>query len=329
MLTVGQAILKTQDYFSRKGVDSPRLDAELLLGHVLGCDRLRLYLDWEKPLMELEIAAYRDLMKQRGVERAPVARILGRKEFYGRVFEVSPATFVPRPETEGLVERTIDLLAADPLFSAERPTVFEIGTGTGCIIVSLAAENGAPHYIASDASGEALATARRNAAKHNCTSRIEFREGRNLAGYGGAIHVLVSNPPYIPSAQIETLDPEVSRHDPRLALDGGPDGLDATRALLREALPLLVDGAIVLLELGEDHEDGILEIFRSMGAFRDARMERDHAGRPRYAIARRVVGGLTVRDGQQDARPSTTYAPAHKAASPAASTQGNDSEFPE
>lgn len=303
MLTVGQAILKSQEYLSRKGVDSPRLDAELLLGHVLGCERLRLYLDWEKPLMELEVAAMRDLIKVRGEDRKPVARILGKKEFYGREFEVSPATFVPRPETEGLVERTLDLLAADPLFQTGRPVVFEVGTGTGCIIVSLAAENGGPHYIASDASPDALAMAKRNAEKHHLASRIDFRSGRNLAGYGGAIHVLVSNPPYIPTEQIPTLAPEVSRHDPPLALDGGADGLESTRLLLREALPLLADGAYVLLELGEDHEEGILEIFRSLGAFRDARMERDHAGRPRYAIARRVAGNVTLRDSSPPATP--------------------------
>jgi release factor glutamine methyltransferase len=317
MLTVGAAILKSQDYLARKGVDSPRLDAELLLGHVLGVERLRLYLDWDKPLMELEVAAYRDLIKTRGVDRTPVARLLGHKEFYGRDFEVSPATFVPRPETEGLVDRALDLLANDPLFQTHRPVVFEVGTGTGCITISLAAGNGGPHYIASEASPDALATARRNAERHHLTSRIDFRSGRNLAGYGGAIHLLVSNPPYIPTEQIATLDPEVAKHDPMLALDGGPDGLDATRLLLREALPLLADGAPVLLELGEDHEEGILEVFRTLGGFRDARMERDHAGRPRYAFARRAIGPITLRDSappatsaQESASGSTTGAPA-------------------
>ena len=326
MHTVGQIILKSQGYLSQKGVDSPRLDAELLLGHVMGCDRLRLYLDWEKPLMELEVAAMRDLIKTRGVDRMPVARILKKKEFYGRVFEVSPATFVPRPETEGLVERTLDLLAADPLFTAERSVVFEVGTGTGCIVVSLAAENGAPHYIASDASAEALATAKRNAEAHHLASRIDFRHGRNLAGYGGAIHVLVSNPPYIPSEQIETLDPEVSRHDPHLALDGGPDGLESTRILLREALPQLVDGALVLLELGEDHEDAILELFQSLGAFRDARMERDHAGRPRYATARHDSGGVKSRDARPPAKLTTTDASASPGPSAAAHSPSPSSE---
>ncbi|MBI5155017.1 peptide chain release factor N(5)-glutamine methyltransferase [Candidatus Poribacteria bacterium] len=287
MLTISEVILKSAGYLGRKGVDSPRLDAELLLCRVLGCERLRLYMDWHKPLVELEVEAYRELIRRRGQERVPVARLLERKEFYGREFTVRPGSFVPRPETEGLVERALDLLSKEPALQTERPAVFDVGTGTGAIIVTLALESGLPHYFASDVSTAALETARENARRHHALERIEFREGPLLAGYRGALHLIVSNPPYIRSGEIPTLPPEVRKHDPMPALDGGEDGLDVVRGILAAARESIVHGGCVLLELGEDQEDGVLALFRETGIFEDARMDRDYAGKPRYAFARR------------------------------------------
>ncbi len=288
MHTVGQLITKSTEYLDGKGVDSPRLDAELLLARVLGCDRLRLYMDWYKPLMELEVAAYRDLIRQRGQNRVPVARLLEHKEFYGRDFIVTQDTFVPRPETEGLVERALALLDSEPALQVERPQVFEVGTGTGCISVTMAAENAGPHYIASDISEGALATAKRNAAAHHVESRIEFRHGAGFCGFQGALHLLVSNPPYVKTGEIAELDPEVRVHDPHAALDGGEDGLEMVRGLIADARRLLVPGGCVILELGEDHEPGILDIFRHAG-LADGKMHRDYEGKPRYAFARKKV----------------------------------------
>lgn len=284
--TIGDIILKSASYLEQHGVDSARIDAELLLAHVLGCDRLRLYMDWKMPLNELELAGMRGLLRERGAGRKPVARILGRKEFYGRDFHVDEATFVPRPETEGVVDRALALLNGDQALEVDRPVVFDACTGSGCIVVSLAAEYGGPRYIASDTSAGALAAARKNARRHKVDERIEFRQGACLAGYGGVIHMLVSNPPYIRLDEREGLPPEVRDHDPEVALFSGADGLDCTRQLLGEAARCLAPGAPVILELGEEQADGAREAFAAVRGFRDFRMEVDLAGRPRYATAR-------------------------------------------
>lgn len=290
MHTIGELILKSAEWLKGKGVDSPRLDAELLMARVMGCERLKLYMEWNKPLVELEVAAYRDLIRQRGQERVPVARLLGKKEFYGRNFEVTPAVFVPRPETEGLVERALRLLEGEAALRAGQPVVFEVGTGSGCISVSMAAEDARPHYIASEASADALAVARRNAEANGALQRIEFRHGSVLAGYAGTLHMLVSNPPYVRTGEIEELPPEVRVHDPRGALDGGEDGLDIVRRILAEARPLLVPGGCVLMEIGEEQERGAVAAFHEAGGFADATVERDDFGKPRYAFARRANG---------------------------------------
>ena len=285
MLTVGDAILKSTKYLTGRGVESPRLDAELLLCHVLGCDRVRLYMDWPKPLIELEVAAYRELIRQRGVDRVPVARLVGEKDFWSRKLIVAPGAFVPRPETEGVVERALALLATDPGLQVPRPVVFEVGTGSGCIVVSLAAENPMPRYYASEQSSEAMGVARRNAARVGVAERVDFRHGTYFADYDGAIHLLVSNPPYIATGEIATLPPEVRDHDPHAALDGGADGLVMVRELLVRARDLLVPGGWVVMELGEDQEPGILFLLSEAHGWRSARMDRDLAGRPRYALA--------------------------------------------
>lgn len=286
MNTVGDIVTKSAQWLAARGVDSPRLDAELLLAHVLNCERLRLYLDWDKPLTEMELAATRDLVARRGRERAPVARLLGRKEFHSRRFEVVDGVFVPRPETEGLVERALDLLAGEPALQASRPVVFEVGTGSGCIIATLAAERPGPRYIASDISAAAIASAGRNAKAHHVHERVELRHGPLFAGYDGPIHLLVSNPPYVKEGEAADLPPEVGKHDPPEALFSGADGLDLARAILEGGAARVVHGGVVLLELGEDHEEAVLRLFEE-GPWTDGAMERDYAGRPRYAVARR------------------------------------------
>ncbi len=284
---LGDLVVKSAAWLKTRGVDSPRLDAELLLCRVMGCDRLRLYMDWDKPLVELEVAAYRELIRRRGVAREPVSRLLEKKEFYGREFLVTPAVFSPRPETEGLVERALRLLESEAALQVDRPTVFEIGTGSGCIAVTMAAEDAGPQYHASDTSAEALDVARRNAATHHVDKRIDFRHGSLLAGFDGPLHLLVSNPPYVRTGEIPELQPEVKDHDPRAALDGGADGLDIVRDIVAGAKTHLVPGGCILMEIGEEQEAGMLEVFGSAGVFADADVERDDFGKPRYAFARR------------------------------------------
>lgn len=286
MHTIRDIVVKSAQWLGSRGVESPRLDAELLLAHVLGCERLKLYLDWDKPLTELEISAMRELIRRRGTERAPVSRLVGKREFYGRKFTVDEGVFSPRPETEGLVDRTLDLLDSDPAMQVERPVVFDVGCGSGCVIVTLAAERPKPRYLASDVSPAAIASATGNAKALGVQERVELREGALLAGYEGPLHILVSNPPYVKTTEKAELPPEVRDHDPDVALYSGEDGLDCTRALEQAGARLLVPGGAIMLELGEDHEKPAVAIF-SGGPWRDARMERDHAGRPRYLVARK------------------------------------------
>ncbi|MCC6547106.1 peptide chain release factor N(5)-glutamine methyltransferase [Candidatus Sumerlaeota bacterium] len=290
VLTIGDAVLKSAEYLKGKGIDSPRLDAELLLGKIMNTDRLHLYMDWQKPLTQLEISAYREFIRRRGHDREPVARIIARKNFFKRDFEVGVDTFVPRPETEGVVEHALMLLDSEPALKGDRQTVFEVGTGTGCIIVSLAAERGQHHHIATDISAGALATAKRNARTHQVEGRIDFRHGSVFAGYEGTLGLIVSNPPYIQRSEIESLPPEVRVFDPMTALEGGEDGLDVVRAIAEGGARLLIAGGWTVLEIGEGQAQPTVQIFRATGAFGNARVERDLAGVERYVLVQRNGG---------------------------------------
>ncbi len=287
MLTVGDAVLKSADYLKRKGVDSPRLDGEILLCQILNCDRLHLYMDWKKPLHDLEIAAYREFIRRRGEDREPVSRILGKREFYGRDFIVTPDTFSPRPETEGVVERALRLLETESALKESRGAIFEVGTGTGCIIISIALESDHHHYIASEISPETLNIAKKNADHHKVGNRIDFRCGADFTGFEGSIALLVSNPPYIKSGDIPGLDPEVRKFDPMRALDGGADGLDVVRTLASQGGSLMITGGWCVLELGEDHLEEAREVYRSTELFDKIQIEKDYAGLNRYLLARK------------------------------------------
>lgn len=287
LLTIGELVMKSADYLQGKGIDSPRLDAELLLCHILNTDRLHLYMDWQKPLTEIEISGYREFIRRRGQNREPVARIIGTKNFYGHDFSVSEYTFVPRPETEGVVERALMLLEKEAVLKEHRATVLEIGTGTGCIIISIAAESDAHRYIATDVSDKALETARANAKKMKVDGLVQFRHGPLFAGFEGSLSLIVSNPPYIRSEEIPELPPEVAAFDPLPALDGGEDGLDIVRQIVSEGAKLLIHGGWVVLELGEGQPREAADVFKSTGHYSETRVERDLAGIERYLLARR------------------------------------------
>ncbi len=287
-LTIGEVVLRSAEYLRGKGIESARLDAELLLCQILNTDRLHLYMDWQKPLTDLEISAYREFIRRRGQEREPVGRIIGHRAFYGRDFVLSPATFEPRPETEGVVERALSLLEKEPALNSEAATIFEVGTGTGCIIVSIAAESDETHrFLASDVSAEALETAKQNAHRHGVDRRIDFRHGEYFRGFDGSLSLVVSNPPYIATGEIPSLPPEVRTFDPRAALDGGQDGLDVVRVLARESAPRLTHGGWCVLELGEGQADDAVEVFRQVEKFSDIHVDKDLAGKDRYLLARR------------------------------------------
>lgn len=281
--TIGRLLAWTADFLKRKGSDSPRLDAEVMLAHVLGYERVQLYTHFEDVVGDRARGEYRDLVRRRS-EGAPVAYLVGRKEFYSLRFDVTPAVLIPRPETEFLV---MEFLAA--VKEIEGPTAVDVGTGSGCIAVACAKHKPGARFAAIDASAEALAVARRNADRHAVADRIEFLEGDFLAPVAGraAVDLIVSNPPYIATAEVESLDPTVRDFEPRLALDGGADGLDAYRRIVAQAPPLLKSGGRLILEIGFDQEAGVSALIEASPDLRFTAAVRDLQGHPRIIHASR------------------------------------------
>ena len=265
----------TGEYFRTHGVESPRLDAELLLAHVLGARRIDLYLRFDQPLQAEERAVYRELVRRRARERVPVAYLTGTREFWSRPLRVTPDVLIPRPETEGLVQLAAKLA---PRRAAD------IGTGSGAIALALALELPEVEITAVDVSEAALAVARENLAAHGVAERVTLRCGRGLAPLEGRFDLIASNPPYVPSAELDGLAPEL-RHEPRLALDGGPDGLDVIRELAAAAREKLVPGGHLVLEIGADQGARTSELLSAAGAAH-VEVQPDLAGRDRVVLAR-------------------------------------------
>lgn len=232
----------TQD-FAGRGIDSPRLDAELLVAKALGTDRIGLYLDLNRPLVDRERSEIRPLVARRR-EREPVAYILGHKDFYGRRFRVTPDVLIPRPDTETLVEHT---LACIPDDAACR--VLDVGTGSGAIAVTIASERPLAIVTATDISAAALEVASSNAEQLDVSARIRFECADLLSG-AEQYDVIVSNPPYIATPEMESLQTEIREHEPTTALEAGEDGLDVVRALLAATEPATASGAQMLIEIG-------------------------------------------------------------------------------
>ncbi|HEY6098757.1 MAG TPA: peptide chain release factor N(5)-glutamine methyltransferase [Anaeromyxobacter sp.] len=265
----------TQDFFAKKGVDAPRLTAELLLAHALSCDRVRLYLDFDKPLGEPELARFRDLVRRRG-EGEPTAYVLGRKDFYGRTFRVDARVLVPRPETELVLEAA---LAALP----EGGRALDLCTGSGCLAISLALERRGAAVVATDVSQDALAVARENAAALGAV--VGFAHGDLWAAVHGeaAFDVVVSNPPYVPAKELAGLSREV-RREPCIALDGGEDGLAVLRRVVAGAPARLRPGGVLCVEMHESHADVLPGLCLEAG-FGGAEARKDLAGLPRLTVA--------------------------------------------
>jgi release factor glutamine methyltransferase len=265
--------------FEKQGLASPRLDAELLATRAFAISRVELYTHFDRPLGEEELAAYRELVRRR-LAGNPVAYLLGQKEFWSLDLRVDPRVLVPRPDTETLVELALDRLAAWPPDHPVR--VADIGTGSGAIALALKKERPGAEVWAVDVSADALAVARDNAAR--LALDVHFVGGHLLDPLEGPFALIVSNPPYIPSGDIDGLAPEV-RHEPRLALDGGADGLDVVRELIGQAARQLAPGGTLAVEIGADQAGATRDLFTRAG-FAEVGHREDLAG-----IAR-VVHGL-------------------------------------
>lgn len=270
----------TKEFLASRGVENARLEAEWLLCAATGLDRVGLYLNFEKPLDDDELAAYRAMVARRG-RREPLQHILGTQEFCGLEFEVTPDVLIPRHDTETLVNEALDR-------KPDAGSVLDIGTGSGCIAVALARRLPGVPVSAVDISGAALAVARRNAERNAVA--IEFLPGSLLEPVAGRhFDLIVSNPPYIPSSDIPALEPEVRDFDPRGALDGGADGLDVYRALIPAAAVCLNPGGWLLLEVGAGQAADVARMFRTAGVYDEPVITCDGGG------IERVVGAMKFR----------------------------------
>jgi release factor glutamine methyltransferase len=283
-MTVLEVIQRSSEFLARKGVDSPRLQIELMLAQVLQVPRLQLYLNFDRGLTESELDLLRPMVKRRG-DREPLQHILGSTSFCGLELEVNRDVLIPRPETELLAEQACAHLAN---LNAPSSTVLDFGTGSGCLAVSIAARCPAAQVHAVDISPSALVVAGRNAARHGVAGRIAFHCGEGFAALppGERFDLLVSNPPYIPAPEIEALQPEVRDHDPRLALDGGADGLQCFRWLAAEAPARLKPGALAMFEFGDGQAPALQELFGQTGWAVRA-IAPDYSGRARILVAQR------------------------------------------
>ncbi len=262
--------------FRKEALDSPQTDARLLFAHALGIDRLELLATLEATVEPMQLARV-EAVALRRLAHEPVSRIVGERWFYGRPYRISPATLDPRPATETIIEAAKAVFAERHI---EPRRILDIGTGTGCLLLTLLAEFPSARGIGSDLSHDALAVATANAAALGLADRAEFRCGPDFTPAEGVFDLVVSNPPYIPSATIPTLDPDVRDYDPLLALDGGPDGLEMYRRLAAAYRPYVPNGWLIL-EVGHDQAGDVANLFRSDGQDLDIRTFKDLSGTPR------------------------------------------------
>jgi release factor glutamine methyltransferase len=287
-VTVLEAIQKSTEFLGKKGVESPRLQTELLLAHVLAMPRMKLYLNFERSLAPGEVDALREFLRRRS-QREPLQHITGSTSFCGHEISVNRNVLVPRPETELLAECGWQFLAAVP---APPATALDFGTGSGCIAIALAAKCPTAALTALDLSALALGVARENAARSGVAERIEFLQSDGFAalapgpeGVRRQFDLFISNPPYIPSQEIPTLQPEVRDFDPTGALDGGEDGLAFYRLIASQAGAHLKPGGKLMMEFGDGQADAIREILEREKWVVEA-VKEDYTHRARIVIAR-------------------------------------------
>ncbi len=302
--TVGDVLKWTTERFKEAGLSSPRLDAEVLLASVLSCDRVTVYTDYQKPLDLQERARYRELVKKR-LEGQPTAYLVGHREFWSLDFKVNPHVLIPRPDTELLVELTLELIK-----DTAHPLIADIGTGSGCIATAIAKERKDATIVATDLSQKALSTAKENARRHGVN--IEFFHGfltEPLMERAGEFHLVVSNPPYIPENEdlessergkkpqgVQTgttggdlmCDPNVMKYEPREALMGGEDGLDIIRALIADVPNILRPGGFFITEVGANQASRVAELMKETKAYENVDIRRDLAGLDRAVFGKKT-----------------------------------------
>jgi release factor glutamine methyltransferase len=279
-----EVIQRSTDFLAKKGVASPRLQVELLLAHLLRLPRLQLYLSFERVLTKAELDALRALVQRRG-QREPLQYIVGSTSFCGLEIALNRHVLIPRPETELLAERAWTFLQK----ADGEPSALEIGTGSGCLAIAVAHHAPKAKICATDISGPALELASRNAETHQVAGRVAFHQGDLFSAtpMDARYDLILSNPPYIPTARIETLETEVRDHEPRSALDGGTDGQDFYRRIAAEAGAWLRPAGCIMLELDDEGAQATREIFQQE-KWNIESVEKDYRGQERILIARPV-----------------------------------------
>jgi release factor glutamine methyltransferase len=312
--TIGRLIEWTRTFFEKKGIPQPRLEAEILLAHVLGLERIALYLQYDQTIGEEVRAAFRDLVRRRA-GREPTRYLTGACEFMSLALKVTPACLIPRPETEQLVEEVLRLagvrrrppVALGPAAedygtvgpgeeavapaSAAPLAAIDLCTGCGCIAVGLAAYLPGIRVAATDISREALEVARANAEAHGVADRITLIEGDLYqpldAADAAPVDFLVANPPYVAEAEWETLEPEIRDHEPRAALVAGPKGTEIIERILKGAPSYLRPGGRLLVEIGAEQGETVVRLAGAVRGLRDVQVLKDYAGLDRILLARR------------------------------------------
>jgi release factor glutamine methyltransferase len=282
-----EVIQRSTEFLGKKGVDSPRMQTELLLAQWLKLPRMQLYLNFERPLAAEQLDGFREWIRRRG-QREPLQHIIGSTCFCGFDIAVNRQVLIPRPETELLAERGWGFLQQLSTGNRPPPTALDFGAGSGCLAIALAARCPAAQVFACDICAEALALAKQNAARNGVAERVQFFEGDGLGALPAEARfdLIVANPPYIPTAEIPTLQPEVRDFDPRRALDGGPDGLDFFRRLAGEAAAALQPEGKMMLEFGDGQGEPLRAIFQQQNWVVES-IVADYTQRPRILIARR------------------------------------------
>ncbi len=265
----------TVNYFKRRNITHPRAVAEVLLAHVLDCQRIDLYLRYDQPLQSEELAQFKKLI-QRRANREPEAYIVGHKEFWSLRFKVSPAVLIPRPETECVVETVLRLLGTN-----QQARILELGTGSGAISVALASEKKRWQCWASDVSHPVVELARCNARRLLGRDGIHFFVGSWLdstSSAGVQFDAIIANPPYIASADIETLAPEIRQFEPRNALDGGPNGMHCLSEIFKNAADHLVADGHLILEMGHDQRPAMEALADEIDTYDEMIIHKDYSG---------------------------------------------------
>lgn len=278
--TLRELLALGDQYLNGKKIPDSRTVIELLAARILSCGRMDLFRHLDTPLETRLVDALRRGMV-RVAKGEPVQYVLGQWDFRTLTLKVDPRALIPRPETEQLVDRVLDSPQAK---ACPKPVVVDVGTGTGCIILSLAKEMCDGMFVGLDVSPDALALARENATLTGLQDRVIFAESNGCGEFDAAsVDILVSNPPYIPSKTVDTLDPWIRDHEPRLALDGGEDGLDYYRAFLTDAIMVLKSGGGIFFEIGDEQGPALQSMLEDSG-FTDVKILKDYAGKDRYAL---------------------------------------------